>query len=437
MIFWTLTKPTEDRGRHLGHGRSRPDYFWKATILTDAAKSSIKTAPRRISEAKLFLFSMACAVAVANGYYIHPLIAPIGDDFGVAGHLLGLVPAFNQIALALGILLLLPLGDHINNRKLVTTFVAGQFCALLAMATAQDFRLFLAASSLLGFATITPYLLPAYVTKRVRPDRIGHVTGILTAGITVGLLGSRAGAGILGHYWGWRSAYWVGTALTLALLIILPLIMEKDEKLRDDGDAQESYRALIASLWPIIKTMPDVLLAGILQALSFGFFLALWLGIGLHITSAEMGYGVDIVGYLALLAGTNIFIAPWSGRLADRIGPEKARMLFAITQLIGAILLAFAGDNLWMLVLPILFSNFGGASMDVANRTILFGRAPEIRTRLMTVYIVIMFVGGGLASWLGTSAYAYGGWDAIVVISIIFAILIMALSIGAMRYRVR
>src|SRR5690606_41716205 len=69
---------------------------------------------------------MACAVAVANGYYIHPLIAPVGADFGVGGSLLGLVPALNQVALALGILLLLPLGDRINNRKLVITFALGQ-----------------------------------------------------------------------------------------------------------------------------------------------------------------------------------------------------------------------------------------------------------------------------------------------------------------------
>ena len=166
----------------------------KAETLTKAAQSFTRSTPRRISETKLFLLSMACAVAVANGYYIHPLIAPVGADFGVGGSLLGLVPALNQVALALGILLLLPLGDRINNRKLVITFAVGQLAALTIMALAQDFRLFVAASSLLGFATITPYLLPAYVTRRVRPDRIGHVTGIMSAGITVGLLGSRAGA---------------------------------------------------------------------------------------------------------------------------------------------------------------------------------------------------------------------------------------------------
>ncbi len=73
--------------------------------------------------------------------------------------------------------------------------------------------------------------------------------------------------------------------------------------------------------------------------------------------------------------------------------------------------------------------------MDVANRTILFGRAPEIRTRLMTIYIVIMFVGGGLSSWLGTAAYAWGGWDAIVAVSLVFASLIMGFALWGMRLK--
>ncbi len=110
-------------------------------------------APAPISELKLFLFALSAAAVVANGYYIHPLITPVAEEFGVSGATIGLAPALNQIALALGILLLLPLGDRINNRKLVTIFVAGQFLAMLAMALSGSFTTFVVASSLLGFVT--------------------------------------------------------------------------------------------------------------------------------------------------------------------------------------------------------------------------------------------------------------------------------------------
>jgi len=61
-------------------------------------------------------------------------------------------------------------------------------------------------------------------------------------------------------------------------------------------------------------------------------------------------------------------------------------------------------------MIPITIMNATGPVMDVTNRMTFLNEAPEIRTRLMTVYIIFMFVGGGLASWAGTAAYDFGGW---------------------------
>jgi predicted MFS family arabinose efflux permease len=390
-------------------------------------------APARISELKLFLFALSSAAVVANGYYIHPLITPVAEEFGVSGATIGLAPALNQIALALGILLLLPLGDRINNRKLVTIFVVGQFFAMLAMALSASFTTFVAASSLLGFVTIAPYLLPAYVTQRVAPGRIGHVTGIMTAGVTLGILGSRVGGGLLGHYFGWRSAYWVGVASMALLVILLPLIMERKRDEKPSGVEPPRYADLLRSLWPIMKSLPEVPLGGLIQALSFGLFLALWLAIGLHLP--RNGYGVDTVGYLAIIAIVNVLGSPHAGRFADRIGAERARIYFCLAQLVGVCILPFAGHNLWLLVIAIIFNTIGGASVDICSRTILFSRAPEIRTRLMTIYIVIMFIGGGISSWLGAATYEYAGWPGISIMAISYALAIMGLSLWGLRFR--
>ena len=387
--------------------------------------------PARISELKLFLFALSSAAVVANAYYIHPLITPVAEEFGVSGATIGLAPALNQIALALGILLLLPLGDRINNRKLVTIFVAGQFLAMLAMALSGSFTTFVAASSLLGFVTIAPYLLPAYVTRRVAPGRIGHVTGIMTAGVTLGILGSRVGGGLLGHYFGWRSAYWVGAACMAFLVILLPSIMERRQDEEPSGVEPPRYGELLRSLWPIMKSLPEVPLGGLIQALSL--FLAIWLAVGLHLP--RNGYGVDTVGYLAIIAIVNVLGSPFAGRLADHIGAERARIYFSLSQLIGVCLLPFAGQNLWLLVIAIIFNSIGGASVDICSRTILFSRAPEIRTRLMTIYIVIMFIGGGISSWLGAATYEYAGWSGISIMAICYALTIMGLSLWGLRFR--
>lgn len=119
------------------------------------------------------LLAAVAAVVVANAYYIHPIIGEVADHFGVSHARIGLVPALNQLALALGIFLLLPLGDRFSNRRLAILFVSGQTLAMLLMTLAGSFLPFVAGSTLLGFFTITPYLLPAYASKRVAPERLG------------------------------------------------------------------------------------------------------------------------------------------------------------------------------------------------------------------------------------------------------------------------
>ncbi len=385
---------------------------------------------KHLSKTKLYMLALASAVVTANAYYIHPIIARVAEDFGVSASLIGAVPALNQVALALGIFLLLPLGDRVSNRRLTSIFVAGQFCGILAMALVQDFRLFIAGSTILGFFTIAPYLLPAYVSKRVSPSELGHATAILTAGVIGGILLARAGAGFLGENFGWRTVYFVAATLMLIVSIALPLIMEEREKQAEVG---QSYRDLILSILPIIKAHPDIIRAGIIQALSFGIFLAVWLGLGLHLTSPEMGYGVDAVGYLAAISALNLVTTPRMGAWADKVGAYRARTVMASVQLVGVACLFFLGHNIWLLLVPLILMNLVGPVIDITGRMTFLSQNPDVRTRLMTVYIVLMFLGGGVASWAGTIAYDWAGWTGNVTLAFVMSALVLTLSAWSYR----
>ncbi len=386
---------------------------------------AIEDSTRYLSKTKLYVLAIASAVVTANAYYIHPIIARVAEDFGVSASMIGAVPALNQIALALGILLLLPLGDRVSNRRLTSIFVAGQFCGILAMALVQDFRLFIAGSTVLGFFTIAPYLLPAYVSKRVNPKELGHATAILTVGVIGGILLARAGAGFLGENFGWRTVYFVAATLMLIISVLLPFIMEEREQ---QSDVVQSYGELILSILPIINSHPDIIRAGIIQALSFGIFLAVWLGIGLHLTSSEMGYGVDTVGYLAAISALNLLTTPRMGAWADKVGAYRARTVMASVQLLGVTCLFFLGHNLWLLLIPLIMMNLVGPVIDITGRMTFLNQAAEVRTRLMTVYIFLMFLGGGMASWAGTIAYDWAGWRGNVTFAFIMSLLVLGLS---------
>ncbi|MBI1211014.1 MAG: MFS transporter [Alphaproteobacteria bacterium] len=384
-----------------------------------------------MSQGRLAFLAVAGAVVTANAYYIHPIIGVVARDLNVDAATIGLVPALNQIALALGILLLLPLGDTISNRTLVAVTVAMQCFATLIMALAPNTAALILGSTMLGFATVAPYLLPAYVSKRVEARMLGRATAWLTSGVIAGVLMARGLAGPITELIGWRAVYFMASALLAGCAIVLPRAMDK----RETTTAPESdgYLALLRSLLPIVKDNPDAVVSGVIQAMNFGVFLAIWLGLGLYLTSPEMGYGAAVVSYLALLSGLNLLTTARLGLFADRIGAKRARVIFLSLQLSSVLLFFVAGNNLWWMIGPILLNAFAGPVIDVTGRMTVLSRAPEIRTRLMTVYIVLMFLGAGVVSWLATAAYEVGGWHANIGVAATLSSCALVLALWSLR----
>ncbi len=383
-----------------------------------------------LTRPQLYALALATAVVVANAYYIHPIVAPVADSFGVSHAMIGAVPALNQIALAIGIFLFLPLGDRVRNSRLAAVFTVGQFAAIGCMALAKDFALFTAASTFLGLVTITPYLVPAYVSKRVDPAQLGHAVAIVTTGVVLGILLARVGAGLIGEYWGWRPVYWIAAGLLAITSVALPLLM-REPKPQRAAEEEMSYAALLGSTLKLVRGHPHVLLSGSIQGMSFGIFLAIWLAIGLYLP--EIGYGVDVVGYLAGLSIINLAITPPLGKWTDRVGPRKARLIVACVQL-GAIgLLFFGGTNLFILAIPLLVLTGVGPIVDICGRATILIENPAIRTRLMTIYIMLMFIGGGIGSWAGTAAYEYAGWTGSCLFVLILSLGVTVVSAYARR----
>ena len=255
-------------------------------------------------------------------------------------------------------------------------------------------------------------------------EKLGHATAIITTGTILGILVARAGAGVIAENFGWRTVYVVASSLMLAVTLVFPYILDRGER----REASQSYLGLLSSLPALVRAHSHVLLSGTIQGLSFAAFLCIWMGIGLHLTSPEMGYGVDVVGYLALLAMVNMYTTPRLGRWADAASPRRARLVLSILRVAAVSLFFFTGHSVWLLTLPILFANIVGPVIDVAGRMIILSEAPNVRTRLMTGYIILMFIGGGIGSWGGTAAYDWAGWAGCVGLAFVFSVTVMILS---------
>lgn len=388
-------------------------------------------APAYLTRTQERALALTIAVVTANAYYIHPIIGEVGRAFGVGEAQIGLVPALNQLALAVGILLLLPLGDFYRNRTLCLIFVAGQTLCLGGMVLAPGFIAFTAASTLLGFFTIAPYLIPAFASKRVAPERLGAVTAQLTAAVIFGILVARVGAGIIAARTDWHTVYVGALVLMIAVTAVLHFAMPSE-----GGSAKQppaGYRAVIASVFTLAAKHPDMRISAAIQGLNFAIFTASWLALALHLTGPAMGYGTDDVGYLAGIAAVSVFTTPRLGRWADKVGPRRARIGAALVQLSGIALFYPLGFSVWALIVPLFIVNLVGPTVDVTGRMTLFTLAPDIRTRLTTSYIVTMFVGGAVGSAAGTAVFDWGGWGATCALLLAMSCCVVALSLHAER----
>jgi predicted MFS family arabinose efflux permease len=384
------------------------------------------TTTNALSNRLIWVLAFALAVVTANAYYIHPIIGRVATTLDVSAGMVGLIPALNQVALALGVLLLLPLGDRVNNRKLVALCLAVQVFMLVIMAVASNFWLFTGASTLLGFFTITPYLLPAYASKRVEPNRLGFVTAMLATGVIGGIQLSRLVSGVLAEHLSWQAVYWLAASLMTVAAVALPLVMRAAQ--HEETPNTLSYPQLFVSQFSLMAKAPTVLVSGVIQGINFGIFLLIWLGISLHLTSDAMGHGTDLVGYLTAFSAIGLLTTARLGKVADRLGPERARFYMAVIQFVGIACYSLASTHWQWLLLPLAITNIVGPMIDVTGRMTSLKQPPETRSRIMSGYIATMFVGAGIGSWAGTAAYDAFGWNGTVALALSASCCVTSLS---------
>src|SRR5689334_3075960 len=102
--------------------------------------------PRRL----VVLLAVACGLTVANPYYAQPLLVELRLTFGISSVTAGGLVTATQLGYALVLLLLFPLGDVTEKRRLATVLLCLTIGALVLAGLAPDFPVLLAASLISG-----------------------------------------------------------------------------------------------------------------------------------------------------------------------------------------------------------------------------------------------------------------------------------------------
>jgi len=371
-----------------------------------------------LSRGTITAMAAISGIAVANLFYAQPLLPAIARSLGITEATAGLIPALGQIGLAAGILFVLPLGDIMPVRRLLTVSVLAQAVILAAMASGLTAMPFLVLTFILGFFGLTPYILPPYATLHTPLAQRGRVTSLLAQGVLVGMLLARGIGGAVGLHFGWRFVY--AMAAVAMLLTLAPLRRAVPAA---PPNVRTSYWGLMRSLVEVFLTVPLIRWSALCQGLATGSFTVLWIGISFYMQGPAFGWQSDRVGGLALIGAAAAMAAPFVGRFADRQGPQRS-LLTALAVLVFAwVFLAVFGGSAIGVIVGMIVLDLGATATDISNRTVIFTLRPEIRTRLATIYMVGKFAGGGAMAWLTGFAWAASGWPGVCALGAVSAVL--------------
>lgn len=377
-----------------------------------ARRDPVTDPPARLGRGAIGVLAVACGVSVATIYFPQALVPLIAAGLGVAPESAALVATLAQLGYALGLFLMVPLGDRVRHRTLVVALLVATGAGLVVAGAAPTLPVLLVVSGLVGVTTVVPQVLLPMAAGLVPGERRGAVTGTLLSGLLGGILLARTFGGVVGEWLGWRAPYLIAAGLVLALAVVLARTLPVTTP-----PSRESYPALLAAAPRLLLAEPDLRRSALYQALLFGAFSAAWTSLALLVTGPVFGLDARAVGLLALVGAGSVLVSPLAGRRADRAGPGPVNLACSIGVLVAAGVLApgVLGGVLGLAALAVglLLLDVAVQAGGVANQARVFALRPEVRSRLNTAYTTCAFLGGSAGSWLGIQAYSRLGWPGV------------------------
>ncbi|WP_433898097.1 MFS transporter [Pseudomonas sp. PSE1(2024)] len=357
----------------------------------------------------VLLFAIACGLAVGNVYYAQPLLDAMADAFGLSPGSIGIVMTLTQVGYGLGLLLLVPLGDLLNRRRLIVTQTLLSAAALLMIALASNSAWLLIGVTLTGLLAVVTQVLVAYAATLAVPAQRGKVVGVITSGIVVGILLARTVAGGMADLAGWRSIYLLSAGLTLVMAALLFRVLPKDE----DARPSTRYVALIASVFSLFREEPVLRQRAILALLTFASAMVLWTPMVLPLAAPPLSLSHSEIGLFGLAGAAGALAAARAGHLADRGWGQWVSGLSLLLMLGSWLPIALTQTSLWALLLGVITLDLGLQAVHVTSQSMIYSVRPEAQSRLTAGYMLFYSIGSALGSIASTAMYAWAGWPGV------------------------
>ena len=372
-----------------------------------------------IGRATTLVMAIGCGVVVAAVYSNQPMLGIMEAAFPGYVWITDLVPMATQLGFAVGLLLLVPLGDRVDRRSLILLQLTAFAFSLAAAALAPDARTLVVISALVGITSSVAQQIVPFAAELAEPSRRGATIGTVMSGLLCGMLLGRVVAGSVADHYGWRAMYWLSLLLVTATGCLLAATLPQGQAKTHAG-----YGELLKSLIALWRDEPALRRATMIQACLFGSFTAFWTILALQL-SARYHLGAETAGLFGIAGVVGILFAPIAGKIADRRGP--ADLIAAGAFIMLASWLAFAAvGTVAGLIAGVILLDFGEQAALVSNQQVIYALRPEARNRLNTIFMGGMFLGGAIGSAGAVLVWHMAGWYAVCALGTALVAIAMA-----------
>lgn len=392
--------------------------------MTISDTTRLATRNQLAERSLIWLGAITAGVVVTNLFAPQILLGLIARSLSMPAWQAGLISTLTLLGYALGLVLLVPLVDLVENRRVILRTLGCAILAALATAFAPTPSLLLLATFVLGASCAAIQMMVPLVASMVAPERRGQAIGEVMSGLMIGILLSRPAASLIADLWSWR-AYYVVSAVLMALLAgalgrYLPTLQPP---------AHASYGALLLSFPRLLHEEPVLRVRAWTASLVMASFTAFWSAVALRLPEAPFGLDAKGIAAFALIGVAGAAATPLAGRWGDK-GWARPLFLAAHLLIIGSLALCAWAGALESRIIALLALSFGTILLDVGITTdqTLGRRAinllrPEARGRMNGLFVALFFIGGGVGATSASLAWSYGGWTMVCTVAASFGAL--------------
>lgn len=366
----------------------------------------------------LWLMTMGAGLVVANNYYNQPLLGMIAKELGRSEAATSKIAMFTQMGYAVGLLLIIPLGDMFKRKRIILIDFFFIIASLLLFTFAKSLEVMIVASFLIGLTSVVPQIFIPIAAQLSHPEKKDKNVAMLMTGLLIGILASRVFSGLLGEYLGWREVFLVATGIMVVLAVFIAWLLPNVE-----STFRGTYIELMQSIWHYVKELPALRLAALRGGLAFGSFSVFWTVLAFRLEQAPYFAGSDVAGMLGVIGIVGAMGASLGGYLSDKMKRNTILVISSATIIVSWAVFGLFDYTYFGLIVGIILLDLGLACLNVTNQFIVYSTHPEAANRLNTVYMVSYFVGGSLGTFFAGMAWTYYQWNGVAFVGMLLAAL--------------